>query len=276
MTVEVDDDAEIDRSDRKQVGGFSPQHRDDDGQQQCYRDGRRYDYRAAQIAEEKPLDQEDQRDAEEHIMQHRTHRDGDEVAAVIERFDLHAARQAAVAVNLLDRRAHAGHDIHGPFELLHQDDAEDDVGLVVTSGDAEPRRVSDLHLGHVREQHRHARLLRHHDVANILKRPHDAEAAYVDRLLADRDGTTAHIGVAVRDRGHDLRQRQAVGHHLVEVDLGLEFLGFAAEHGDVGHAGHDPQLALDHPVLQRLQLDQIHVGRTFELISEDFADAAGG
>ncbi len=52
----------------------------------------------------------------------------------------------------------------------------------------------------------------------------------------------------------DLRQRQAVGHHAVEIDLGLELLGLAAEHGDVGNARHDAQLAFDHPVLQRLEL----------------------
>ena len=82
----------------------------------------------------------------------------------------------------------------------------------------------------------------------------DADAAHVDRLLADRDGAAADIGVAGRDRGDDLRQRQAVGHHAVEIDLGLKFLGLAAEHQHVGDARHDAQLALHHPVLQRLEL----------------------
>ena len=91
---------------------------------------------------------------------------------------------------------------------------------------------------------------------------HDAEAAHVDRLLADRDGAAADVGVAGRDRGDDLRQRQAVGHHPVEIDLGLEFLGLAAEHRDVGDARHDAQLALHHPVLQRLELHQVHARRT--------------
>ena len=66
----IDDDAEIDRADREQVGGFAAQHRDDDGQEQRHRNGRRDDQRAAQIAEEHPLDQEDQRDAEQHVVQH--------------------------------------------------------------------------------------------------------------------------------------------------------------------------------------------------------------
>ena len=154
------------------------------------------------------------------------------------------------------------HHLHGALELLHQHDAGDDVGRVVAAGDAEPRREADLHLGDVGQQHRHAALLRQHDVADVLERADDAEAAHVDRLLADRDGAAADIGVAGGDRGDDLRQRQAVGHHAVEIDLGLEFLGLAAEHEHVGHARHDAQLALHHPVLQRLELHHVHAGRT--------------
>src|SRR5713101_5199051 len=43
-----------------------------------------------------PLDQEDQCDAEQQVMQHRLHRDRDQVAAVVERLDPHPRRQAAV------------------------------------------------------------------------------------------------------------------------------------------------------------------------------------
>ncbi len=93
----IDDDAEIDGADRQQIGGFPAQHRDDDGEEQRHRNGRRDDQRAAQIAQEHPLDQEDQRDAEQHVVQHGVDRDGDEIAAVVERLDLHARRQGAVA-----------------------------------------------------------------------------------------------------------------------------------------------------------------------------------
>ena len=40
-------------------------------------------------------------------------------------------------------------------------------------------------------------------------------------------------------------------------------------------ARHQAQPALDHPVLQRPQLDQVHARRTDELVAEDFADRAG-
>src|SRR6185437_14755927 len=51
---------------------------------------------------------------------------------------------------------------------------------------------------------------------------------------------------------------------LVEIDLGLELLGLAAEHQNVGHTRHDPQPALHHPVLQRLELHDVHAGRALE------------
>ena len=48
----IDDDAEIDRTDREQVRGFTAQHRDDHGKEQRHRDCRSDNKRTAQIAEE--------------------------------------------------------------------------------------------------------------------------------------------------------------------------------------------------------------------------------
>src|ERR1700709_85579 len=272
----VDDNAEIDGADRQQVGGLSPHYRDHHSQEQRHRYGRRDDQRAAQIAEKHPLDQEDQRDAEQQIVQHRLHRDRDEVAAIVERHDLDAGRQRSIRIDPLDRDAHALDHLHGAFELLHQHDAGDDVGLVVTAGEPEPGGEADLDRGAIGHQHRHTALLGQDDIADVVHRGDDADAADIDRLFADRDGATADIGIARRNRGHDLRQRQAIGHHAVEVDLGLEFLGFSTEHGDVGDAGHDAQLAFDHPVLQRLEPHDVHARRSGQLVAKDFADAAGG
>ncbi len=206
----IDDDAEVDRADRQQVGGFAAHHRDHDGKEQRHRDGRRHDHRAAQIAEKYPLDQEDQRDAEQHVVQHGLHGDGDQIAAIVERLDLHAGRQRAVGVDAFDGGAHALHHLHRAFELLHQHDAGDDVRGVVAARDAQPGHEADLDLGDVRQQYRNAALLGEHDVADVFERADDADAAHVDRLLADRDRPPADIGVAGRDRRDDLRQ--ASGH----------------------------------------------------------------
>jgi len=80
----------------------------------------------------------------------------------------------------------------------------------------------------------------------------------VDGLLAHRDGAAAYIGmpdeIAVMSCGN-----VSIGHHLVEIDLGLEFLGLA-------RAPTRPRRpircegALHHPVLQGFQLGQRHAG----------------
>ena len=192
----VDDDAEVDRPDRKQVGGISAHDRDDHGQEQRGRHGRGDDDRAAQIAQEHVLDEKDQRDAEEQIVQHRANRDGDELTAVVERHHLHARRQAAVGVERIDRRMHAADDVHRPFELLHEDDAEDHVGLVVAPRDPQPRRVADLNSRDVRQQDRHAVALREHRLLDIADRSDYADATHVHGLLPERDRAAADVGVA--------------------------------------------------------------------------------
>ena len=61
----VDDDAEIDRADRQQVGVFAAQDKDDDAEEQRERDIGADDDGAAQVAEEQPLNQENQQTAEQ-------------------------------------------------------------------------------------------------------------------------------------------------------------------------------------------------------------------
>ena len=142
------------------------------------------------------MDQEDQGNTEQEIVQYRLHGDRDEVTTIVERDDLDAGRQRSVGVDLLDGRAHTPDHVHGTFKFLHQDDTGDDVGLLVTACETEPGRVADLNLGDVRHQHRHAPLLGHYDIADIVHRGDDADAADIDGLFADRDGAAADVGVA--------------------------------------------------------------------------------
>ena len=205
------------------------------------------------------------------------HRDRDQVAAVVERLDVHAGRQAAVGIDAL-RPPRARRCTTSMVRSNFCISTMPVTMSVVSSRPAMPSRgvkpictlaTSDSSTGTPPCW-----------VSTMLpmssSEPTHADAAHVDRLLADRDGAAADIGVAGRDRADDLRQRQAVGHHAVEVDLGLEFLGLAAEHQHVGDARHDAQLALDHPVLQRLELHDVHAGRPAQLVAEDLADGAGG
>src|SRR5712671_5263140 len=271
----IDDDAKINRSNRQQIGGFPSHHRDDDGQEQRNRNGRRNDDGAAQIAQEQPLDEKDQRNAEQHVVQHGIHRDRHQVAAVIERLDRDPWRQAPIRVETPDGGAHPHYHFHGALEFLHQYDAVDDVGRLIAARDTQSRHEPDLYLGNIGEQHWNAILLREHNVAHVLKAAHIAKAANIDRLLADTQRPPSHIGIAGRDGVYNLRQGQAEGHHAVEVDLGLVFFRLAAEREHIRDARHDTQLALDHPVLQRLEFDQVHARWTLQLVAIDLAYRTG-
>src|SRR5258708_14887663 len=77
-------------------------------------------------------------------------------------------------------------------------------------------------------------------------------------------------------RGKEWGGRQWIGNDGVEIDLGVEFVGFPAEDGDVGDTGHDAQLAFDHPVLERLEPHDVHAQRPRQLVAKDLADAPGG
>ena len=61
------------------------------------------DDRAAKVAQEDPLDQENQQASEDQVVQHGVRGDGDQRRPVVERNDLDSARQAAVVIQRVDR-----------------------------------------------------------------------------------------------------------------------------------------------------------------------------
>src|SRR5262249_50558141 len=183
-----------------------------------------------------------------------------ETPGVGEGRDAHTGRQRAVGIHPRHRLPYALYHVHRALELLHQDDAGHDVGRVVAPGDAQPRREADLYFGHIGDQHRNAALLGQHDIADIFQRSHKAETTDIDRLFAHRNRPATDIGVVGGDRVDDLRYRNAEGPHTSEVDLGLKLLSLAAEHQHVGHPRHHAQPSFHHPVLQRLELYEVHVG----------------
>ena len=97
--------------------------------------------------------------------------------------------------------------------VAHQHDALHDVGLVVLADDAEPRRVRrPATVRHVAHAHRHAlRAAATTIVADVAQRPDEADAAHVERLLAEREALPADVLVRVRERVDELLQRQRRG-----------------------------------------------------------------
>ena len=70
----------------------------------------------------------------------------------------------------------------------------------------------------------------------------------------------AHVGVAVGDRGHDLRQREAVGLQFLRIDDDLVLLDETADGCNLGYALGLCQLIAQIPVLDRAQFRKRALG----------------
>ncbi len=281
----IDDDSEIDGPDRQQIGILAAQHQDDDAEEQREGNVDADDDGAAQVAEEDPLDEEHQKTAEDEVVQDRVRRDRHERRAVVERNELHPRRQGPVAVDLLDLRLDARHDIIGVQGPVHNHDRGDDVVLTVATGFAQPRHVADIDIGDVLDLHRNAVGLCQDDVLDVVDpvalrqvlgpaAVQETDASDVHGLLADIDRASAHIGIGVADRGQNLRKGDVVGVEFVEVDLDLVFFGGAAPGVDLNDAFDRQQAALHHPVLDGAKIGQPDMGRPNDLITIDLAHQA--
>ncbi len=102
-------------------------------------------------------------------------------------------------------------------------------------------------------------------------RPEEADAAHVVALLPHEEALPADVLVRVGDRGLELVEGHHVTAQAIGVDLDVVFLRLAAVAGDVDDALHLLELALEDPVLRRLQVLQ-RVAIADDAITQDFAD----
>src|SRR5215471_7016403 len=267
----IDDETEIDGTDREEIGGFSPQDKDGDCKEEGERNGRRDDEGAAQISEKEPLNEKHKNHAEDQVEQDGMGGQADEVAAIVNALDTYPRRENARRVDLVDFRFDAANRGQALLAAPHQDDPLNDVVLLVPAGDSEPRLVSDDDLGDVAEKHGVAACCREHRVADVAHRANEPDPAHDCRLLADIDGVAAHVDVAVVQRLQNLRQRQAIGHEFVAIDLDFERLGLAAPAGHVDDARYGAKAAGNDPILQGLEVHHAVARRSDELIAVDFA-----
>ncbi len=153
----VDDQTEVDRTDRQQIRGLATQSHQSDRKRQCERNSASDDQSAAQVAEEGPLQQEDQHNPRQHVVQHRTRSDVNQIGAIVDALDSHSDRQDTGAVDGIDLRLHTIDGWHALLTTAHQNDALNDVVRIrVLPGNTETRLVADLHSRNVPKQHRYA------------------------------------------------------------------------------------------------------------------------
>ena len=101
------------------------------------------------------------------------------------------------------------------------------------------------------------------------------DPAHDVRLAAQGEDVAADVGVRLLNGVLDLLERDSVVIQLHRVDQHLVLLHRAAEAGHIDHAGDRLERALEHPVLNRLDLVQ-GVARAFEDVADDLAGRAPG
>jgi len=92
----IDDDPEVDRAQRQEVGILAPDYEEDNGEKQREWNIRADDDGAAQITQEKPLDEENEDAAEHKVVQDRVGGNRYQRTAVIKGNDLDSRRQGAI------------------------------------------------------------------------------------------------------------------------------------------------------------------------------------
>ena len=143
--------------------------------------------------------------------------------------------------------------------------------FVVVADDAEARRAPIVDVGDVADADGHSLLLWTTIFSMSWIARNKADAADVVGLLADGEALAADVLVGVLDGGRDLAERDALAAQPVGVDLDVVLLGLAAEARDVDDALDLLELALEDPVLGRLQVPE-RVALAAERVAEDLAD----
>src|SRR5207244_7576482 len=156
----------------------------------------------------------------------------------------------------------------------HQHHAGDDVVVVVLPRYALPRHGTDRHLGDVFHEDRGAAALGDDDVLDVFGALEQADAADQVLLASLLDIAAAGVGVAALDRLRELRERDLVVAQPREIGSYLVLLDEAAEAHHVGYAGHQAQLARDHPVLVGAQLAR-SLPFAAHAVAIDLADRGG-
>src|SRR5215469_2868841 len=276
------DDSEIDRSQRKQIGALSKYYEQNDGEKQCEWNIYANDDGAAQIAEEDPLDEENQQAAEDQVVQHRVRRHSDQRCAVVVRYNLDSGRQAAVMVEPVNFCFDLGdHDI-GLLGSPHDDNRPNNVVIVIAAQNAKPWPIADVDLAYILYQYWHAVTLVQDYVLNvgnvvalcqIITAPviDQSNATNIDGLLPYANFASANIEVRISRRSYNLRHRDVVGFQFVGIGLDLEFLRGTAPTVDRRNAGNRQQPACNHPVLHGTEIHESEMRRSDDLVAVDFS-----
>ena len=241
----------------------------DEGKEQCQGNDACHDDRASPVAHEEEHDQRDQQNAFEHIMQNGVHTELHQVFTVIEGLDSHVFRKV-FTLYLVDFGLQCSNHLLGVLALAHHHNTLNDIVFIFTTDLTQPGLARLMHLCQMADEDGRAVHVLHHNIANLLNVVDQPDASHDVCLAVTFDDVATNIHIAVGDGLKEFKTADAVLGQLVGIDTHLKRLYLAAETHDVGNAGNAAEFALNHPVLQRLQLPYIPLARG-QSIAENLA-----
>ena len=269
----VDDDPEVDRAEREQVGGHPAELQVEKGTEERERDDERHDEGRPQAHQEDADHEHDEQRAEHEVVGHGSERPVHQAAAIVERVDMHPGRQDAV-VQLLDLGVEGVEHDRRILPAPHEHDALDRLGIPVARHDAATGHGADGHARHVADADRRPAPGRDHDVLDVLAAGQRAESAHDVLFVAVLDVVPPRVRVRAAERVEHLPERQAARLQLLRGHLDLVLLDEAAERHHVGNPRHLLQVPLHHPILDLPQLHR-RVALADQRVAVDLAGRRG-
>ncbi len=197
----------------------------------------RHHHRAPRAAEEQDQHDADEADAFHDGVRDLAHGGLHEHVAVDVGHDTHTFGRKA-PVELIDLGVDALQHLGRVLVFQQLDDTLDRIGIGVLAEDALALLMAVAQNAEIAHQDRDAVSLRDDDVAEILERADEADAADDVALLAAGDAAAAGIGAVVVDGGDDVVEADAVAQELGRIEHQLVLHGEAAEIRDLDHARH--------------------------------------
>ena len=199
----------------------------------------------------------------------------DEIAAVIDGYDLHPLGQAALQLGEFVFNAADGGQ--GVLAETHDDDAAGHLPLTVEFHHTAAQLRPQLHIGHIADAHRHAvGGHRQGNIVDILKTADIAAAAHHVLGFRHLHHASADIVVGLPDGFLHLAQGNVVAQQCIGVDFYLVLLDEATHRGHFRHTRHGLQGVAQVPVLDGAQVGEVVVATAVDQgVFKHPADAGG-
>ncbi len=274
----VDDEPEVERAQAHEIAADARLDHARDRQQHRQRNDERRDERRAQVAEQREQHRDDEQRALEEVGAHGGDGFVDERRAVV-----HGLEAQTLGQRRVDLRELGGGGTRDDAAVLahqHEHRAEHDF-LAVHRRGAGPQVLADADVGDVADDDRRTVVRRDADPAQLVERGHLARHAHEVLAAEALDVAGADVDVVALERYAQVRERQLEREQRGGAWRDDVLPLVAADHVDLGDAGHARELRPHDPVHDRVQVGRVvrravraaRAGCYAQDEAEDFAQA---